>query len=142
MKSVEETIDFIRAAHEGQVDKAGEPYWFHPVTVMSLLGTATVEEKIVALLHDVVEDTHVTMGELEGMGYSKTVLDAVTLLTRDRKTDHFDYIKKIAASGNTIAIRVKLADLRHNMSKTRPISENMMHRYHKAQDILNFHRSK
>ena len=84
----------------------------------------TEEECIVALLHDVVEDTEVTFEELE-KDFSKTIIDALKLLTHDKDTDYFEYIKKIKS--NPLAKKVKLADLKHNSDETR--LENITEKY-------------
>jgi hypothetical protein len=75
MKTIEDTIEFIRRAHAGQVDKGGQPYWQHPVAVMHRLGPdASTDEKLVALLHDILEDTRCTSDDLLAMGYPDNVV--------------------------------------------------------------------
>lgn len=103
-------------AHHGQTDKSGAPYIFHPIH----LAEQMPDEKscAVALLHDVAEDTPVTLRDLEQAGFPCEVLEAVRLLTRDMSVDYMDYIH--ALKDNEIARRVKLADLRHNSDATRP----------------------
>ena len=101
-------------AHENQVDKAGLPYILHPVHLAEQMDTE--DECIVALLHDVVEDTIITFEELE-KEFSKTVIDALKLLTHDKDTDYMEYIQRIKT--NPIATKVKLADLRHNSDISR-----------------------
>ena len=116
-----DTIEIMRQAHEGQTDKSGRPYYLHPLRVAMRLVHCTAAERHAALLHDVVEDTHVTMERLRGMGYGEDVLDLVDLLTR-RKPEgesHNAYIARIVESGSIRALRVKLADLYDNMSPAR-----------------------
>lgn len=121
--AIDKTIAFIKAAHAGQVDKAGAPYWLHPVAVMHRLGSgATVMEKLTALLHDTVEDTKYSIDDLRGSGIFDPVLMAVALLTRPKDADrlpYLDWIREIAASGNRIAIKVKIADNEENADPDR-----------------------
>ena len=109
-------MNIAYSAHMGQFDKAGVPYIFHPVHLAEQMDTE--EECIVALLHDVVEDTEVTFEDLE-KEFSKTIIDAIRLLTRDKSVDYMEYVKNLKS--NTIARKVKLADLRHNSDSTRLI---------------------
>lgn len=101
-------------AHMNQFDKAGVPYIFHPIHVAEKMNTEN--ECIVALLHDVVEDTNVTFEQL-GKEFSKEVIEALILLTHDKDVDYMEYIKKIKE--NHIARNVKIADIIHNSDETR-----------------------
>lgn len=104
------------SAHEGQVDKAGKPYIEHPIRVMNM--GKTMEEKIVGVLHDVVEDSEWTFEMLEKEGMPKEVVDAlkcVTKLSEDEDYDHF--IARVKT--NPLAVKVKLNDLKDNMDITR-----------------------
>lgn len=101
-------------AHHGQYDKGGVPYIFHPMHLAEQMDTE--DECIVALLHDVVEDTDVTFEYLENE-FSKDVMDAIRLLTHDKDEDYMEYVKRIKT--NEIARKVKMADLKHNSDKTR-----------------------
>lgn len=86
----EETLTFIKAAHAGQ--KYGKkPYWTHPLAVANRLNTDDEELKIIALLHDVVEDTHYTFEDLSAMGYSDRVIAALRLLTKDPRVDNDEH---------------------------------------------------
>lgn len=105
------------AAHEGQMDKSGVPYVFHPIHLAEQMETE--EEICTALLHDVVEDTKWTLKELEAEGFPTGVLEAVRLLTREKDVPYMAYIERL--SGNQIARKVKLADLEHNSDLTRLI---------------------
>lgn len=102
-------------AHKGQYDKCGMDYISHPVYVA--LNMDNEDEKITALLHDVVEDCNITMEELSSYGFNSNIINAVSLLTRKQETDYFDYLKAIKT--NNLAVKVKLADLKHNSDKER-----------------------
>ena len=104
-------------AHEGQSDKAGRTYVTHPITVASNVGHDE-DAIIVALLHDVVEDGGVSLDDIREE-FGDTVADAVGLLTHDKSMTYGEYIDRIATSGNMLAIRVKIADLAHNMCVSR-----------------------
>lgn len=100
-------------AHRGQKDKAGKPYIFHPIRVS--LGVKNREAKIVALLHDVIEDSEITMEELYFLNDRQK--EALLLLTHKEEEDYFDYIQRI--KNDEIARQVKVSDLRHNADLTR-----------------------
>jgi (p)ppGpp synthase/HD superfamily hydrolase len=102
-------------AHEGQTDKSGVPYIFHSYHVAEQMDTE--DAVITALLHDVVEDTPLTLSDLEKEGFSKAVLEALALLTHDRNVPYMDYIHGL--EHNEIALRVKIADLKHNSDISR-----------------------
>lgn len=123
-------------AHQGQVDKSGIPYIYHPIHLAEQMQTE--EECIVALLHDTVEDTNVTFETLE-KEFSKEVIEALKLLTHDKSVDYMDYVKNL--KNNPIAKKVKLADLYHNSDITRmenPTQKDIerKEKYHKAISIL------
>ena len=115
------SIEVMRTAHEGQIDKCGRPYYLHPLRVAMRLMQCTPAERHAALLHDVVEDTHVTLERLREMGYGDEVLDLVDLLTRRKPAGetHNQYVERLTRSGNAKALRVKLADVYDNMSPAR-----------------------
>jgi (p)ppGpp synthase/HD superfamily hydrolase len=143
MPTIDETIEFIKSAHAGQSDKAGNPYWMHPVSVMRRLGEDACEDaKIAALLHDVLEDTEYTADDLLVMGYSPEVVEAVRLLSRPKGgLTYMNWIRTIAASGNKIAIRVKIADNEDNSDPARiaalpPEGRDIVHRYERSLQIL------
>lgn len=98
--------------HMGQFDKAGMPYILHVLKVMHYLKTDDLELMSIAVMHDLVEDTDVTFADLYEMGFSARVVDAVKLLTKMRGQTAKEYLEGIKS--NKDAIRVKLADLRHN----------------------------
>ena len=126
-------------AHLGQLDYNDVPYIFHPYHLAEQM-----DDEIsctVALLHDVVEDTSLTFSDLEQI-FPKQVVEIVMLLTHDEKVDYFDYIQNIKT--NTIATKVKLADIEHNSNEDRSIGSNLTQeqlrywkeKYAKAKEML------
>ena len=116
-------------AHGGQVDKTGLPYIYHP---MHLAESMTDENSVItALLHDVVEDTDLTIDDLSREGFHEDVLTALTLLTHNPAEEYMDYISRISTC--PLARKVKLADLRHNSDPTRldSMDEKMARRFEK-----------
>ena len=123
-------------AHKNQVDKSGVPYIYHPIHVAEQMDTEN--ECIIALLHDVVEDTNVTFKQL-GEVFSKEIIDILKLLTREENIEYDEYIKRI--KNNSIACKVKIADLTHNLDKTRldfvtEVDVKRSEKYKKALQIL------
>lgn len=102
-------------AHKEQLDKSGLPYVFHPFHLAEQMTDEATT--IVALLHDVVEDTDYTFADLEEMGFGKEVIEALKLLTHEDNTPYMEYVANL--KHNTIARAVKLADLAHNSDPTR-----------------------
>ena len=102
-------------AHKEQVDKSGMPYVFHPFHLAEQMNTE--ETTIVALLHDLVEDTDYTIEALVDMGFDKSITDAIALMTHADNVAYMDYVRAI--KDNPIAKAVKLADLKHNSDLTR-----------------------
>lgn len=101
-------------AHEGQVDKAGVPYIFHPIHIAEQMDTEN--SCIVALLHDVVEDSDITIDYLSKY-FSEEVMAALKILTKNENDDYVEYIKRVKT--NKLATKVKLKDLKHNSDLTR-----------------------
>lgn len=101
--------------HRDQVDKSGLPYVFHPFHLAEQMPTE--EAVAVALLHDVAEDTDITLQDLETMGMPPAVLEALALLTHRKEEPYMDYVARV--KGNPLARQVKLADLRHNADLSR-----------------------
>ena len=103
-------------AHRGQVDKSGADYINHPLTVAAQV--SDVSAIIVALLHDTIEDTALTLDELrEKITLTDDETAALKLLTHDEKIPYLDYVAAIKS--NALARRVKIADLRHNSDLSR-----------------------
>ena len=99
-------------AHAGQFDRGGKPYILHPLKVMHYLKTDDEELQCIALLHDVVEDTDTSWKDLEALGCTERVLNAVRALTKLPGQTYDEYKEVVFA--NEDAMRVKLCDLRHN----------------------------
>lgn len=125
-----------RFAHRGQVDKAGQPYYLHPAAVAAMVDGE--DEKIVAYLHDILEDTDVSESTIRNL-FGDVVADAVKLLTHAKSEPYMDYIRRVKE--NELAKRVKLADLTHNMNLKRlpvvtPADEARLKKYREASLIL------
>lgn len=112
---LEKALRLATRAHKGQIDKAGKPYILHPIRVAQRCNTDT--ERIVALLHDVIEDTEITPNNLYSAGFSKTIVDAVLSVTRRNNESYFKFIER--CSLNPIGRIVKIHDLEDNMDITR-----------------------
>jgi len=115
VSTLERAIAIAATAHAGQVDKAGAPYILHPLREM--LSVRTNDERIVAVLHDVVEDTPVTMQDLRREGFSERVLEALASVTKVEGEDYSAFVRRAAA--NAIGRSVKLADLNDNSDLSR-----------------------
>lgn len=102
-------------AHKNQVDKSGMPYVYHPFHLAEQMKDEFTT--CVALLHDVVEDTDITLEDLKDQGFPREVTDAIALMTHNDAVPYLDYVEKI--KDNPIARAVKLADLNHNSDLTR-----------------------
>lgn len=113
-KNTQKAMQIAYNAHQGQVDRASIPYIFHPFHLAEQMDTEA--ECIVALLHDVVEDTDITFEELE-KEFSSEVITALKLLTHKKCIPYMHYVE--ALKENPIARKVKLADLKHNSDVTR-----------------------
>lgn len=111
MGTLERAIEIAAAAHAGQVDKAGQPYILHPLRVM--LRVSSDYERMAAVLHDVVEDTPVTLAQLTESGFPAEVVTAIEALTKRRGETRLQAAAR--AASNPIARVVKLADNAENM---------------------------
>lgn len=125
------------AAHKDQLDKSGIPYVYHPFHVAEQMETE--DTVVVALLHDVIEDTDYTLDDLKAMGFPDRVTDALELMTHDDSVPYLEYVAKL--KDNPIARTVKLADLRHNsdISRLDEVDEKALERvrkYEKAIELL------
>lgn len=126
-------------AHEGQLDKCGQPYVFHPFHLAEQMDDEA--STCVALLHDVVEDSPLTITDLE-RDFPPEVTEAVRLLTHEDDVDYYDYVRAI--KGHPLATKVKLADLAHNSDASRfagtdvsaETLESRRKKYAKAREIL------
>ncbi|WP_433783121.1 HD domain-containing protein [Pseudomonas frederiksbergensis] len=136
-QSLERAIAIAAAAHEGQVDKGGAPYILHPLKVM--LRVNTLEERIVAVLHDVVEDCGVSLDDLRKEGFSETVLTAIASVTKAPGESYEAFVER--AAQNPIGRVVKLADLEENSDLSRiaqPSWEDLerVEKYRRAMGVL------
>lgn len=136
MSDLTQAIQLAAAAHQGQTDKAGQPYILHPLRVM--LALEREEDRIVAVLHDVVEDTEISASDLRNKGFSETVIEAVLALTRGHGETYDSFIARCVI--NDIARRVKLADIDDNMRPDRveaaKLDSSLLERYRKARSTL------
>lgn len=131
-------VEIAIQAHKGQVDKKGLPYIYHPLAVMADPKLETEVERVVAVLHDVVEDcpgyTIETIQGAFGIGVAEAI-DALTHRPSERRIDYYKRIKQ-----NELAWKIKLADIRHNMSRISGLDEETVDRlnkkYAKALEIL------
>ena len=121
-------------AHKEQRDKSGLPYVFHPFHLAEQMQTE--ETTIVALLHDLVDDTEYTIADLTEMGFDKAVTDAIALMTHAKGVEYMAYVRAIKE--NPIARTVKLADLQHNADLTRldSIDEKALRRREKYLEAI------
>lgn len=116
-------------AHRDQLDRSGLPYVFHPFHLAEQMTDEITT--VVALLHDVVEDTDYTLEDLHAMGFPSEAIEALTLLTHDPAVPYLDYVAAIRP--DPVARAVKLADLRHNsdLSRLDAIDEKTLERVRK-----------
>ncbi|HRN51769.1 MAG TPA: hypothetical protein PLC52_08070 [Anaerolineales bacterium] len=137
MADLHTAIQLALTAHKDQQDKAGAPYILHPLRLMMRMSTP--DEMIVAVLHDVLEDSQTTRADLERAGFAKATLDALDVLThRDEQSyeSYIDVIKQVP-----LARRVKLADLEDNsnilrLKEVTPSSLEKLQKYHAAWNRL------
>ena len=124
-------------AHKDQIDKSGMPYVFHPFHLAEQM--ADENTTIVALLHDVIEDTEYTLDDLRKFGFAEDVLSAISLMTHADDVPYMEYVVKIKTT--PIAKAVKLADLKHNSDMSRldritQIDEERAKKYKQAIELL------
>ena len=117
MITIEDALRLAVDAHDGQKDLDGNPVILHPMTVG--LAGRNREEIRAGLLHDVMEDTNYTFDDLLRKGVDEKIVDALRLLTHTDDLSYDEYVKRIAESGNSIAIHVKYNDLCHNLQRGR-----------------------
>jgi (p)ppGpp synthase/HD superfamily hydrolase len=115
MSTLERAIEIAAQVHTDQIDKAGEPYILHPLRVM--LSVNTPAERMAAVLHDVVEDSDVTLADLQAEGFPAEVLNAVEALTKRDGESRLEAATR--AAQNPVARVVKLADVTDNMDLSR-----------------------
>lgn len=134
-KMTREAMKIAYNAHYNQFDRAGVPYIYHPIHLAENMDSEIA--CVVALLHDVVEDTDIRMEEL-AKTFPKEVIEILKLLTHDKEVDYMEYIKRIKK--NAIAKKVKIEDILHNADETRldTITEEDIVRREKYKKALEF----
>ena len=139
-KLTQKAMKIAHDAHHGQTDCNGMPYVFHPYHLAEQMDDEY--SCCVALLHDVAEDTSVTIEDL-AKDFPQEIIEALKLLTHEAGTDYFEYVRKI--KDNSLAKKVKLADLEHNMDRSRIVDKSAVStekldkwdsKYGKAMEIL------
>ena len=135
--TLEDAIQLAVEAHRGQRDRHGHPYILHPLRVMFRLETET--DRIVGVLHDVIEDTSYTEDDLRKMGYSEEILKALDSVTRREGEAYEEFV--LRSKANSIGRRVKLADTEDKMDVRRmgqitPKEAERLERHRKAWMVL------
>ena len=128
----EQAVEIAARALAGVKDKFGEPELLH---VLRVVVAVPPEARVVAALHDVLEDSELTAEDLEAAGLGGAELEAVLLLTRGEDEPYEEYIERIATAegeAGRLARVVKLADLRDNLGRVTPELEDLRERYEKA----------
>jgi len=134
--NLDRAIEIAVSAHKGVVDKGGAPYVLHPLRMM--MAVHTDEEKIVAVLHDVVEDTHWTFEDLTAEGFSESVINGLRSVTKTSDSEGYDdFIGR--AKSNRIGRKVKIADITDNLDVRRigELSQKDLERLNKYKRALN-----
>lgn len=121
MIKFEKAVEIASRYHNGQKDLDGNPVLLHPLSV-ALMGNNETE-RIVGVLHDVVEDTDCTFADLEKLSVSKNVINTLKLLTHTKAQTYDEYLSQIITSNNITALKVKINDLRHNISRNNEDTE-------------------
>jgi (p)ppGpp synthase/HD superfamily hydrolase len=136
MSNIDTALEIAIQAHSGQKDKAGKPYILHPLRLMHQCDTD--EEKIVALLHDTVEDSDVTLEMLRESGFSSNIVKAIGCLTKINGELYENFIQRISV--NKLATKVKIKDIGDNLDVSRldSLSENDLGRIKKYHESLKF----
>ena len=137
MSRLESAIALACRVHAGQVDKSGQAYILHQLRLM--LQFDNEDERIVSVLHDVVEDGGVTFDQLRQLGLSDAIVGAIDCLSKRPEEDYDAFIARLAS--NPLARKVKMADIKHNLDVTRlPALHDKdllrMAKYHKALSFL------
>ena len=133
--TLKDAMKVSKKSHKGKKDKIGKPQFDHPSRVMDSVDE--LNEKKVAIMHDVVEDTSTTLKDLRRYGFDVEIVEAVDAISRRDGERYFDYIGRV--SNNELATKVKIADLLDNMHREHSSPEEkdgLMKRYRKALRIL------
>jgi len=137
---LQRAIEIAKAAHAGQTDKAGRPYIDHPLRVMERLAQEDLPGRIVAVLHDVLEDTETTLEALRSEGFPEAIRSALECLTHRTHEPRSEYWSRVGA--NPLARRVKLADIADNSDEARltllapEIAQRLREKYRAARAAL------
>lgn len=134
---LEKAIKIALKSHTDQIDKAGQPYILHPLRLMQKFREE--DERIVAILHDVVEDSDISLKDLKESGFSDAVVNAIDCLTKRKDEEYHNFISRITA--NELAKKIKIEDIKDNMDLTRLKSitdkdQERIVKYHTALNIL------
>jgi len=137
LSNIDKAIKIALEAHFGQVDKGGKPYILHPLRLMMKFQNET--EMIVAVLHDVIEDSDYSIDDLKKTGFPNEVTDALECLTKKNQEKYDDFILRIIS--NSLAKKIKIEDIKDNLDFTRltTIGEKDLVRitkYHRALKYL------
>lgn len=133
MSNLDKAIEIAIKAHTGQQDKAGQPYILHPLRLMFRFENEI--EMIVAVMHDVIEDSDVTFADLKEQGFTQEIIAAIDCLSKKRGEDYEKFIQRVCT--NRLAKKIKVEDIKDNLNLTRleKISSQDLRRiekYHKA----------
>jgi (p)ppGpp synthase/HD superfamily hydrolase len=134
MPSLEDAISLAAEAHRGQKDKAKAPYILHPLRVM--LRMENDADRTLAVLHDVLEDSDMTVRDLQKAGYPTEIVEAITYLTRLKEEEYDQFIERV--KGNSLAVKIKIADLEDNLNfeRIKEPNEDDLRRYEKYRRAL------
>ena len=129
-------IQIASKAHENQVDKANKPYILHPLRLM--MKFENIDEQIVAVLHDVIEDSDTTLSDMRNAGFSEEIVSAIDALTKKPGMEYQSYLENI--SKRSLARNVKIEDIKDNLNLTRlkDINDKDLERAKKYHNALNF----
>ena len=135
---IEKAIKIAIKAHEGQKDKSGKAYILHPLRIMSSFKNEN--EQIIAILHDVIEDSDYTYDDLRNNGFSEDIINAIDSVTKRENENYFDFINR--SKKNNLGRKIKIADINDNLDLSRldnPQKEDYerIEKYKRALDILN-----
>lgn len=138
MSNLERAIEIAARAHQGQLDHGGSPYILHCLRVMMQL-QGDMDAMIVGVLHDVIEDTDITIQDLQNEGFSEEITSAILALTKQKNENRIQAARR--AAENQIALKVKLADNSDNMDLSRipnptPWDYELMNRYAEVRKLL------
>ena len=134
-------LTIARTAHHGQTDKAGKPYIEHPLFISAHPHIKNnIQARILAILHDVIEDTDVTLEQLTNLGFPEDIIRALDAISRRPGEKRKEYLKRV--KGNILALKIKLIDLEHNSDEKRlacldsTVANSLRKRYKKDIDFL------